>query len=556
MRQTKPTGSTWTSRALVATLALAVAGSTVALTARSDYAFFDPLIDVKGLIARYAVEEPDELALQEAAIQGMLEALDDPYAVYVPADLNDQFNKQLTGEYVGIGAEVLRRDGAIEIISPLDDSPAFKAGVMAGDRVIAIDNEPTTDLSVDEGIDRLKGLPGTPVTLTIERGADILDITVERGEIQTRSVKGFARDPRAEGAWRYIIDPARRIAYTRITQFNPSAADEFAEAMDQIGAADGTLGALVIDMRWNLGGVLQTAERIADLFLDEGIIVSTRGRAHPEEITRATPEGTLPDFPIIVLLNERSASASEVLAGALAENGRAKVLGTRSFGKGSVQSVRALTGAASGAVLKLTEQRYYLPSGRSLHRDDDSSEWGVDPSPGFFMPMTDDQLRAMIEVRREADILRVDEGAADAAPSTDPAEILAVLKDPQLTAAVETLQANLDTGEWQTPTDESQGFDPVLARELAQARLAAERMNRQLASLRRRIAAIQSAADEETARRAIDRDILPDDAELDGGTITITGPDGETVTTLAITGDDLERWLIDAPVEPVEPDTP
>lgn len=549
--------STWTTKVLVVTLAIAVAGSTMAIATRGDdYRFFDPLIDVKTIIDRYAVEPPDAEELQRAAIEGMLEALDDPYAVYVPAENEADFNQQITGEYVGIGAEVLSRNGALEIITPLDGSPAFRAGLLSGDRVLAIDGGSTAEETTQASIDRIKGEAGTDVVLTVERGGETFDITITRAEIKTPAVRGFHRIGDDDSTWDYLLDPVQRIAYVRLTQFTPSCAAEFERALKTAESqAGGSLAGLIIDVRFNPGGVLEQAVRIADLFLSEGTVVSTRGPAHPEIVATANDDPSDRAFPIAVLINEQSASASEVLAGALTENNRAIAVGTRSFGKGSVQAIRALGGTAAGSVLKLTEQRYYLPTGRSIQRLDGSAEWGVDPTPGFYAPMTEAEIRDMLAIWRQEEIIGNDDDQDR--EWSDPDRIAAELEDPQLAVALRALHERIATGEWVPQGEQAPAVDPAVLDELASARRARERLLRELTRIDRRIDTMQSAASEDPdAVAATEIDLVPDDAELVGGEIDIRDATGKVVARLRITGSNIERWLIDAGVEPLEEPAP
>lgn len=539
---------------LVGVLGAAVLGSTLAIARRGgDYAFFDPLIEIKTYITKRYVEEPDEDALQTGAINGMIEALGDPHTIYVPPTDTRDFQKDLTGEYVGIGAMITIQDDWLTIVSPLEDSPAFRVGLMPDDRVIEIEGESTHGLTTQECADRLMGEPGTEVHITVERDGEKLPFTIVRQHIVTRTVKGVHRGG-ANGDWGYIIDSDRQIAYLRLTQFTPTASTEIRQALESAGAGEGGsegFGGLILDLRFNQGGVLGEAIAIADMFLDHGVIVSTRGRAHPEQVVRATKPGTLGDFPLVVMVNGYSASASEVLAGALVENDRAVVLGSRSYGKGSVQSVVNLR-SKRGAQLKITEQGYYLPSGRSIQRKDDSTQWGVDPSPGFYVPMTDEQTVAMLDAWREADVIHND-GKADAdangAHWEDPAWIEQDRKDVQLAAALRAMQAKLDTGEWEQTGGQGIAGDEIALDELRRIELARERMLRELTRIDRRIETLQLAAPEEP--QAID--LWPDGVDLTGGRLDVYDAEGALVATLRVTGDDLEQWLIDADVEPETP---
>lgn len=535
-------------------LTLAVVGSllvgvSAAVTARSStYTWFDPLIDVQGIVTRDFVEAPDEEKMRDAAITGMLDSLNDPYTEFIPAKDVREFDKQTRGQFVGIGAEVRMQENGLLIVSPIEDSPAFKGGVMAGDVVTAVDGKPTKGLRVDECIDMLAGEPNTPVTVTIDREGQTLDITLTRARIITPTIKGVHREGEK---WDFWVDPAQKVAYIRLTQFTQASVTDLKAALEALVKDGLPRGGLVLDLRFNPGGLLQAAVEISDLFLRSGTIVSTRGRSHPEQSFSAREAGTLPDFPVVVLVNRQSASASEIVAGALSDNGRAIVVGERSFGKGSVQNVIPLPSGAG--TLKITEQLYYLPSGRSLHRKDDSAVWGVDPTPGFYVPMTDPEYRTMIEVRRQQEILRKRENTpATGEPSNwaDPAWVLEHLKDKQLAAGVEALRLRLASGEWKPTGKESPQGDLSQSemRRLAEAR---ERLMREVARIEKRAEALALAgADADKARP----DVIPGDADLTGGKVAVFDKDGKQVANLTITGADLERWLIDAPLEAAKPE--
>ncbi len=539
---------------LIGILGIAVVGSTIAVATNAirvtadDYAFFDPIVDVETLIEGLYVEEPDTDKLQLGAINGMIEELNDPYTTFVPKRDTDDFERSLTGEYVGIGAEVQIRDGWLTISSPLDGSPSWKAGVMPDDRVIKIDGESTEGQSIDDAIDRLIGEPKTKVVITVERGAETLDIEIIRDHIKVQAVKGFMR-LEGDGAWEHVIDSDRNIGYIRLTQFTPKAALEIIHAINNAEKENGEeLGGLILDLRFNPGGLLDEAVKIADMFIDEGTIVSTKGRVFEERIERAHKKNTIIDMPLVVLINGQSASASEVLSGALSDHDRAVVIGTRSFGKGSVQTVRELESGAG--ILKITEQYYYLPSGRLLHRRDDSTVWGVDPTPGYYVPVSNEEIGEMLAARREQEILtHVD--AADTVDIHDTDAVLDALKDPQLTAAVRVMQNRIDTGIFEPVGIEANAPDDVALAELNALRNQEERMLRELTRLYKRVEAVESGIDEAKAEEN-PRDFWDDELELKGGELIVRDKDGNIVTTLRITGENLERWLIDADVEKVE----
>ncbi|MGP1308896.1 MAG: S41 family peptidase [Phycisphaerales bacterium] len=510
--------------------------------AADRYKFFDPIVDVQALIDQRFVEEPDFEEIQRSAIDAMIEALGDRYSEFIPARDIAEFDKQTRGSYVGIGAEVRMDNCWLIIASPLEDSPAFKAGVMAEDRVTEIDGVSTCDLSLNECIARLTGEPGTPVTITVERAGQTEEITIVRQKIETPVVKGvhYTGD-----GWEYWINPDEKIAYVRLTQFTVAAARDVTDTLRSL-SEQGMQG-LVLDLRFNPGGLLGAAIQIADLFLEDGTIVSTKGRNFPEQRATAREPGTLPDFPMIVLVNRTSASASEIVAGALADNGRAKILGERSFGKGSVQEVIPLPSGAGQ--LKLTEKYYYLPSGRSLHRKEGATTWGVDPSKGFYVPMSDDEWREMTRLRRESEIIRA--GASDAEMWADPDWILEHLKDKQLAAAVRALSAKVRTGEWVEPGEQGQP-ETLAAAELERTAEYRERLLRELARVEDQLATLEEGAGEEADEALAEKGPLPGDAELEGGSVEVFDKSGKKIATLKITGPDLNRWLFDAPVAPAE----
>lgn len=536
---------------LIGILGVAVLGSTLVAT-RPDYSFFDPLLDIKAIISQQYVSQPDEKAMQLAAINGMLESLNDPYTVYVPPAESKTFTKELTGDYVGIGAQIQIRDGWLTVVTPLEDSPAFKSGILPDDRIVDVNGKTTFGITSDESVGLLTGEPGTKVNLTIERKGQKFPLTITRERIVTRTVKGFhwERGGGDSGQWQYMIDPARKIAFIRLTQFTPTSAQEVTETLKSIGADKGEIKGLIFDVRGNPGGVLQDAEEIADLFLSEGVIVSTKGRAFKESIVRATKEGTLPDFPMVMLINGSSASASEVLSGALVDNKRAITVGTRTFGKGLVQTVHSLP--SGRGQLKVTEQRYYLPSGRSLHRSDDSTVWGVDPTQGFYVPVTDAELIEMFKVRRAEEAISTDQRDAADAKWSDASWISDHLKDKQLSAALQALQIKLDTGEWK-PTGQPLPETPVGAsQDLAKARILRDRLEHELVKIDRKIDGLESAV----GTKDVPADLWPETVDVANGHVDVFDKDGKLVGKFKVPSNDLERWLIDAGVKKDEPEKP
>jgi carboxyl-terminal processing protease len=309
--------------------------------------------DIFERIRSHYVEKPDDSKLVEGAVNGMLNSLD-PHSSYLdPKSLRDM-QSQVNGQFGGLGIEVTMEDGLIKVVTPIDDTPAAKAGLRAGDIITQLDNDPVQGLTLNQAVDKMRGAPNTKINLKIMRkGVDKpLDIAVVRDIIRVRSVRSKIEDD---------------IGYIRITQFNEQTADGLGKAIKEINEkipADKLKG-YVLDLRNNPGGLLDQAIAVSDAFLDRGEIVSTRGR-DPEETQRfnARPGDLTNGKPVIVLVNGGSASASEIVAGALQDHKRATLLGSRSFGKGSVQTIIPL-GPGNGA-LRLTTARYYTPSGRSI----------------------------------------------------------------------------------------------------------------------------------------------------------------------------------------------
>jgi carboxyl-terminal processing protease len=523
------------SAALLIQLPLAIADRA------SGYDVFDPIIDVRHILVDQFVD-PEKLNDEEmrvAMIEGMIETLDDPHTMYVPPAEHADFEKELRGTYVGIGCEVNIVNDYLTIVSPMDGSPALEAGIMAGDIVLEIEGHSTLKLPIQECIDKLMGEPGTPVRIKV-RHLDGNEQTydIKRGKIITRTVKGIRRDGEN---WNYCIDGDLGLAYIRVTQFNNASVEEFRTALDKVQQRG--LNGLVLDLRDNPGGELNGAVQMADLFLTEGTVVSIRprpGRGEPVVFT-AQRAGTLPDFPMIVLVNGQSASASEIVAGALQENGRAKVMGARSFGKGSVQEVRELE--YNRGTLKFTTAHYHLPSGRNINRAEDSVVWGVDPDPGMVVPVSDDQYIEMFRARRDFEVIRASNG--DSAKCVASQWIRDTLKDEQLAKAVETLSACVQTGSWPAVTQQDSGvvaFDLELSRTLKHRGELIEALDR----LEQRIGELNKLSAE-----AGKTPLLPPDVSVVDGTLTIRDKQGNVVGTYKIQGGDIELALETLDLKPL-----
>jgi carboxyl-terminal processing protease len=350
------------------------------------------------LVREHYVTEVDNRKLYEHAIQGMLQG-QDRFSAFISEEELPDFRKQIEGVFGGIGVVIGQQNGWIMVISPIEDGPSYREGVLAGDRFIEIEGKSTDGMTLDDAVKMLTGKPGTKVTFKVIHEADLKEetFTITREIIHVKTVKGMTRDEQSQ--WQYIVDKDAGVACIRVTSFTNDTVDDLRKAIEE--AKRQGMKSLILDLRFNGGGVLKGAIGMVDLFISEGVIVSTRGRSDPEEVHRATAEGTLEYFPMAVLVNDRSASASEIVAGALQDHGRAIVIGERTFGKGSVQNIFPLDNGR--AAMRLTVAKYYLPSGRCLHREDDSKEWGVDPL--IEVKMTPKEYAEVFIARRNSEVI-------------------------------------------------------------------------------------------------------------------------------------------------------
>jgi len=343
------------------------------------------------------VEKPSDKELIESAINGMLSSLD-PHSSYVNADSFKEMQVQTKGEFGGLGIEVTLDSGVIKVVSPIDDTPAFRAGLQPNDLITHLDGDPVLGLTLSEAVEKMRGPVGAEITITVSReGKDPFEVTLTRAVVKIRSVRSRLEDD---------------IGYVRITTFNEQAASGLTKAMKKLKAeikeqGDGkTLRGVVLDLRANPGGLLDQAISVTDAFLEHGEIVSIRSEQHPESAQRfnARPGDLTNGLPLVVLINGGSASASEIVSGALQDHERAIIMGTKSFGKGSVQTIAPL--GAYGAI-KMTTARYYTPSGRSIQ--------SVGISPDIDVPQSKIESLEPQSQRRERDL----RGALDKDNGTD-----------------------------------------------------------------------------------------------------------------------------------------
>ncbi len=357
------------------TLLIFVCGTGLQLKASQvDYTLFDPLVDAIDLIQKHYVKEIDSDKLVAGAINGILHELD-MHSEFIPAIDVDNYQKMTTGSYEGIGVGIENRDGQLKIISPFEGSPADKAGIRAGDVILQIDGKDTNNISDTQAVKELTGPANTEVILKVLREDNTEEeIKIKRQKISLPSVTGWRRNS-VDNQWDYILDDEKKIAYVRLSQFTENSAQEFTDAIDHCLAKN--CQAIILDLRRNPGGLMSSAVEIVDSLIDEGVIVSTRGAHSMAKAERATSSSTYPKFHMAVLINQASASAAEIVAGALQDHNRAVIIGERSWGKGSVQRLFKLQD--SGAAVKMTTDYYYLPKGRCVHKLPNADEWGVEP---------------------------------------------------------------------------------------------------------------------------------------------------------------------------------
>jgi carboxyl-terminal processing protease len=315
--------------------------------------------EIFGRIKRDYVETVSDKKLLEDAIRGMLSGLD-PHSAYLVADEYQELKEGTTGQFGGLGIEVTMENGFIKVVSPIDDTPAQKAGLKAGDLVVKLDDKPVKGMSLADAVKMMRGEPGSKILLTVVReGAETpLKFTIARDIIKVKSVKNKLLE--------------KNYGYVRISSFQSGTGDNLEESLAALKKENGgNLKGLVLDLRNNPGGVLDAAVKVSDAFLTGGLIVYTEGRIENSEMRfNAAPDDLINGAPIVVLINAGSASASEIVAGALQDHKRALIMGEKSFGKGSVQTILPTT---NGAAIKLTTARYFTPSGRSIQAE------GIEP---------------------------------------------------------------------------------------------------------------------------------------------------------------------------------
>lgn len=344
--------------------------------------------EVLAIVQKNYVENVDIKSLVEGSLKGMLFTLD-PHSSYMSKDVYNELKVETKGEFGGLGIEITVKDGLLTVVAAIEDSPAFKAGIQTGDQIIKIGDLLARDLSLVEAVRKMRGAKGTPITLYVHRKSrkDLIPIEIVRDVIRVKSVKS-----------RQLEDG---FVYVRLTQFQEDSADEFLKALSELkkGVAGGEIRGLIMDLRNDPGGLLNQATRISDLFLKDGVVTYTEGRLESQKQKfYAHDDGNEPTYPVVILVNGGSASASEIVAGALQDARRALIVGTQTFGKGSVQTILPLD---NGGALRLTTALYFTRGGRSIQSQ------GVTPDVIIEDPSTKSEEEAPVEAifpRKEKDL--------------------------------------------------------------------------------------------------------------------------------------------------------
>ena len=390
----------------------------------------------------------------DGALEELAGRFEDEYSQVIWPDQLRRFEQMVKGNFVGVGIMIRhddRRD--IQVINPLEGGPAYRAGVESDDRIVAVDGKSTIGWTLNKAVDSITGPAGKDVVLSIKREGteEPIELALNREEIKIRSVNGWwkkALDERGTPIWDWYIDPAAGIGYVRLLSFNDDSFDDFVAAIDEM-RAERPLHGVVLDLRFNPGGLLKSAVEFSNAFIDSGKIVAGQDRAGKQvwQMGAEPQRAIYKDLPLVVLVNQGSASASEIVSGALKAHDRAVIIGERSFGKGSVQTVHPCGDGRADAQLKLTTQYYVLPPGpgetepRLVHKRPGLNDWGVNPD--LVVKMTPDQIEKSTMLRSNADVIEQKKPKADGEVKSRPnvEELIATGIDPQLELALLVLQA-------------------------------------------------------------------------------------------------------------------
>jgi len=379
------------------------------------------------------LEKIDEQTLFEGAMGGMLSRLDE-YSEYIGPAALSEFQETIDSQFGGVGIEILLDPDTkqLTVASPLVGSPAYEAGIQAGDKVLRIDGHSTQGLSLADAAERMRGEPGQAIVLTIlhQGQNEPVDVSVVRDVIHVDTVVGDTRN--ADGSWNFFLEGQDHIGYVRLNSFSELTEKELQKALSRLVKQN--MKGLILDLRNNPGGLLTSAVNICQMFVKKGVIVTTRDRnGEIETVYQADGSAAYTDFPIVVMVNQFTASASEILAACLQDHQRAVIVGQRSFGKGTVQEILDLE--PGQGVLKLTMASYWRPNGKNIHRRLNSQSWGVSPDKGCEVVVDGQELAKLLRWRNQRDLYKPN-GTAGASGSSQPETYV----DPQLAKALDSLK--------------------------------------------------------------------------------------------------------------------
>ena len=407
----------------------------VSAVPRQDYESLELFTNILSIVKKNYVEEVDTKNLINGAVGGMLTSLD-PHSAYLTPEHYKDLQMDTQGRFGGLGIEITVKSGVLTVVSPIEDTPAFKAGIKPGDMIFKIEDEFTKDMTLVDAVKKMRGLPGTKINISIKREGvpELIDFSLVRDTIRVQSVRSR------------VLDTG--YGYIRLAQFQERSDRDAQRALEKLTAEKGGLKGLVLDLRNNPGGLLTQAVRVSDLFLDAGMIVYTEGRIESQRQKYfAQKNGSWMDFPIVVLVNAGSASASEIVAGALQDHKRAIVLGMKTFGKGSVQTILPLDDSSA---LRLTTARYFTPKGRSIQASGIVPDIAVDSEPAQDSKPEDqkrsgireENLPGHLQKRQEAPDKEPEQGNEEnLVPSTGPTGDETIDKDQQLKRALDLLKS-------------------------------------------------------------------------------------------------------------------
>ena len=398
----------------------------------------------EGVLALNAItlKLPETVVIAHFA-EAALASLDPFTSLVWPWNVKD-FEKSMTQQFTGIGVEISKSTGILKVVSLLPDTPAYKSGLDADDEIVAVDGEPTEDMSIRCAVSKITGPKGTKVSLTIRRPStgETTEVVIRRDKIVVQPLRGWTRD--AGGEWNDLIDIENRIGYIRLTAFTENSGPDLDESLRKLEKAG--LNGLILDLRFNSGGYLQASADVVDLFVKEGLIVTSKPRQGLETYEIAHRSGTHPDYPMVVLINGSSASASEIVAGALQDpkHRRATLVGHRSYGKGSVQVVTPYTG--DGSQLKYTIAYYHLPSNQRVQNryqviKEGREDWGI--APDVEVELRTNEIKEMVDIQRNNDVLARTDHEANGGSMKRHAIRETLQADPQLSIGLLVLQSKL-----------------------------------------------------------------------------------------------------------------